>query len=375
MFINASANASLVRITLSAGKGAIGQKGVTTAFSLPDAGALHGTDVSSTVGGAAVTVNCPGGGTTVGGKGGDSAFSGDAGLPVLGGGAGGTGSAGSCTIGGDGNPAPAGSDGSGAKTLGALAASGWAASAAQMARQEAPVRAAAAVVVSAADLPAVVEAVVRAVAVARAELGGLGGGGSIALVAVSSTVTLSGSKLVTSTAGDGGAGDIGQSGTTPGGHFGASTNACRGGNGGGGGNGGAGGGGAGGISVGVLWKGSAAPTVDSQTQITRRRERWREGHGRRTRHQTMGSTASLKPFFSRRERRRRSRHVPSTTSRRRSKSSSRRPFSKGARLNSSLCSSSARSTDRFEAVADRVARLRRSLVSTRASRATSARRS
>ena len=44
--------------------------------------------------------------------------------------------------------------------------------------------------------------------------------------------------------------------------------ACQGGSGAAGGAGGSGGGGAGGISVAVVWKGAAAPTLDTATQVT-----------------------------------------------------------------------------------------------------------
>ena len=46
------------------------------------------------------------------------------------------------------------------------------------------------------------------------------------------------------------------------------TGGCPGGDGGAGGDGAAGGGGAGGLSVAVLWKGSAAPTIDSSATVT-----------------------------------------------------------------------------------------------------------
>lgn len=94
---------------------------------------------------------------------------------------------------------------------------------------------------------------------------GIGGGGSLALVSVGSTVTLTACELTTSAAGKGGDGAAGQAGQV-GGYGGAqSIPGCPGGQGGSGGAGGSGGGGAGGLSVAVLWKGTAAPTIDSST--------------------------------------------------------------------------------------------------------------
>ncbi len=95
--------------------------------------------------------------------------------------------------------------------------------------------------------------------------GGGGGGASIALAVLSSTVQVASSSMASTVAGNGGAGAAGQAGQA-GGFSGQNINpGCSGGTGGTGGAGGAGGGGAGGISVGVLWKGTAAPTLDSST--------------------------------------------------------------------------------------------------------------
>lgn len=85
---------------------------------------------------------------------------------------------------------------------------------------------------------------------------------------MTSTVSLEGSELIAATAGKGGTGAIGALGQTQGtggNGFTASPSGCPGGDGALGGSGGPGGGGAGGISVGVLWKGAAAPTIDSST--------------------------------------------------------------------------------------------------------------
>lgn len=84
-------------------------------------------------------------------------------------------------------------------------------------------------------------------------------------------VTLEASSLTTADSGNGGAGAAGQLAKATigaGGGVISSINSCPGGNGGKGGDGGAGGGGAGGISVGIVWKGTMAPTVSVDTTIT-----------------------------------------------------------------------------------------------------------
>ena len=88
----------------------------------------------------------------------------------------------------------------------------------------------------------------------------------MALVSSASGVTITASELVATAAGDGGNGLAGQLGQPIFGFHGNGAAAgCQGGAGGPGGNGGSGGGGAGGISVGALWKGLAAPTIDAST--------------------------------------------------------------------------------------------------------------
>lgn len=96
--------------------------------------------------------------------------------------------------------------------------------------------------------------------------GGLSAGSSIALGIVGSTVNVITSELVALDGGAGGAGAGGQGGEL-GGFSGQFNGAgCIAGIGGSGGAGGAGAGAAGGLSVGVLWKGAGAPTLDANTQ-------------------------------------------------------------------------------------------------------------
>jgi hypothetical protein len=93
---------------------------------------------------------------------------------------------------------------------------------------------------------------------------GGGGGSSIALLAFGVTVHVVNSQIVAGPGGNGGAGGTGQSGASGGG---GGSGACGGGQGGNGTGGGGGGGGAGGLSVGILYAGAIAPTVDDLTRI------------------------------------------------------------------------------------------------------------
>jgi hypothetical protein len=95
---------------------------------------------------------------------------------------------------------------------------------------------------------------------------GMGGGASIGLASVMSTVVLASCDILTVAAGNGGSGSVGQVGQL-GGYAGKAVSpGCAGGIGGQGGTGGAGGGGAGGISVGIVWT-STQPTTDQTTTI------------------------------------------------------------------------------------------------------------
>ena len=90
----------------------------------------------------------------------------------------------------------------------------------------------------------------------------MGGGASIALLAMDSSISFSGCTLTSVQAGDGGHGAAGQKGQDTGGLAGThdAAGGCDGGKGGGGASGGAGGGGAGGLSVAMMWSGTKPDT-------------------------------------------------------------------------------------------------------------------
>ncbi|WP_394829453.1 hypothetical protein [Pendulispora albinea] len=96
---------------------------------------------------------------------------------------------------------------------------------------------------------------------------GKGGGGSIALVSVSSGVTIAGGKLLAKAPGNGGKGGAGQKGQIGGFGGSAAMGGCQGGVGGNGGQGGPGGGGAGGVSAGILYVG-LRPSTEADPVIT-----------------------------------------------------------------------------------------------------------
>lgn len=276
MFVNGSANVALKRVKLSAGKGYAGATGTLSSYTYPSQSDLNGNSSLGVDGGAPKTHTCPAGDTSTGGGGGyGNGSDGQDGTP----GASNKGTLTACsganTGGGKGANGANGSDGPKLTATGQLAGGGWVPS--------------------------------KGTDGSHGSIGqgggggggygntanngggggggcggcggaggggGGGGGGSVALAVISSTVVVNASTLVATTAGDGGAGVAGQPGESFAGFGGipglGSFPGCNGGAGGTGGNGGAGAGGAGGISVGVLWKGGAAPTVDSATnaQIT-----------------------------------------------------------------------------------------------------------
>jgi len=271
VLVDASTDVKLRRVKLAAGKGTAGANGVLTPYTYPAQASLNGKSASGATGGALSTCPCPGGAQSIGGKGGDgvppSGQAGSDGGPALG--AGQAGTPGSCGATGTGKDGKAGSpspDAAGAFVSGALVGTVWS---------------------PGTGAPAAPGGVGQGGGGGASTVaaggggggcgscggaggpGGGGGGASIALVAVGSTISIGGgSELVTSDAGNGGSGASGQAGQTEYGFGGLqSVGACPGGNGAGGGNGGAGGGGAGGISVAVLWKGTAAPAVDSGATI------------------------------------------------------------------------------------------------------------
>lgn len=268
--VNASTDVKLHRVKLAAGKGVTGGNGVLVPYTYPAQNALNGNGATLLAGGAVKQCACPAGDQSIGGAGasGPTAKAGDDGFPSLGGGQGGTpGSCGGTGTGKDGSPAPAATAAAGASTLGTLSSSGWA-----------PSKGTAGGAGGAGQ---------GGGGGASAATGGGGGGGcggcggvggppgggggaSVALIALSSAISVdAGSELVATDAGDGGSGSAGQPGQTDVGFYGAGTPpACGGGSGGPGGAGGAGGGGAGGISVPVVWKGTAAPTIDGSAKLT-----------------------------------------------------------------------------------------------------------
>jgi hypothetical protein len=272
-FVNGSSNVSFLGVKLIAGQGAAGASGVLTKFTYPTGTQLDGNDAVTIAGGALKQCACPAGDQSIGGRGGDAPTpqDGNPGLPALGGGAGGKAGQ-SCAgnpsgSGSDGNPATAPSDASGASTLGALSSTGWTPSKGANGAPGGPGQGGGG---GASTATGGGGGGGCGGCGGAAGPGGGGGGASVALIVLNSTVTVDAtSELVTGNAGDGGSGAAGQTGDTTFGLGGnRDTGGCAGGNGGAGADGGAGGGGAGGVSVAVLWKGTAAPTVDPNATIT-----------------------------------------------------------------------------------------------------------
>jgi hypothetical protein len=279
VFIRESADVTFQKCQFSAGDGVDGAHGVTANFvegttvgvHWPELSLLDGNDGTSTLGGAATPqFICPGTAEfTWGGKGGDTtagALDGENGGPASRGGAGQT--AGPCNPGGEnGTAGSPGSDGEPAAAGGVLTASGF--------------------LPNAGENGSVGEVGGGGGGGGGAEgtgvlagggggggaggcggnfgPGGQGGGASIALLVYESTVVLRASSLISGNGGWGGAGAAGQTGQEGGWSGLANPRGCPGGLGADGGDGGNGGGGAGGISVGLLWSGATAPTLDQAT--------------------------------------------------------------------------------------------------------------
>lgn len=270
--VNASTDVKLRRVKLAAGKGMAGANGVLAAYTYPTQASLNGKSASGATGGGLSTCSCPGGTQSIGGKGGDgvppSGQAGSDGGPALGAGQAGTpGSCGTTGTGKDGKAGSPAADAAGASTSGTLNGGVWSPSPGALATPGGVGQGGGG---GASTSAAGGGGGGCGGCGGAGGPGGGGGGASIALIAVSSTISVSaGSELTTSDAGNGGTGASGQAGQTDYGFLGNGTPpACPGGNGAPGGGGGAGGGGAGGISVAVLWKGTAAPTVDSGATIT-----------------------------------------------------------------------------------------------------------
>lgn len=264
-FVNASDKVSFLRDKLEAGAGNGGADGVLVPYTYPTALSLKGNAaIDDNNPGLENATTCPSGAVTTGGKGGKAGFDGEPGKPAAAGGIAGTVSACQTTNagGGTGSIGVSSPTADGAKSIGDLTASGWSAKGGLDGVPGAPGQGGGggggyqgsgggggAGGCGGAGGPS-----------------GKGGGSSIAIALLSSTASITASELSSAVAGAGGKGATGQAGQTPGGTKGnPSGNACSGGSGGAGGDGGSGGGGAGGISVGVLWKGTAAPTIDAST--------------------------------------------------------------------------------------------------------------
>ena len=277
-FVNTSTMVAFTRVKLVAGKGMDGANGTMTPVTFPLPSMLKGNSASGDTGGPFNLITCPAGGTTKGGKGGDGGLGiagGQNGTPDLGGGKGGTLGA-DCAAGGagvsgaDASPQPVAS---GATKVGSITPTGWTGAAGTDGAPGTPGQG------GGGGTGAESNSTTGAVS------GGAGGGGaggcggapgtagkaggsSIALLVLSSAVTLSASELVTGDAGKGGDGAAGQDGQTQSGGGGVqSGDACQGGKGGKGGKGGAGGGAAGGVSLGIAYQGMA-PTTDADTKST-----------------------------------------------------------------------------------------------------------
>jgi hypothetical protein len=271
VFANASTNVTLRHVDIKAGKGAPGADGKLTPFTFPKQTDLNGKSAALTVGGGLKTCACPGGKQTIGGKGGDaivpSGQAGTSGGPALGGGQ--PGQPGSCATtgtGSDGTAGPVTPNATGAASSGVLAAAGWT-----------PTDGVSGVTGS----PGQGGGGGASTATSGGGGGGCGGcggaggpagtggGASIGIALVDTALTLDDTvSITTSDAGKGGNGAAGQNAQA---EFGFNSvgvpPACNGGNGALGAAGGAGGGAAGGVSVGILWKGTIAPVVDSKTTV------------------------------------------------------------------------------------------------------------
>lgn len=272
--VNASPHVTLKKVSLTAGSGMNGADGTLTPFTYPTA--LDGNpETVGATGGAEKDCTCQGTLMSVGGLGGSPASGGQSGvkgLPDRGGGAGGDPSFGDCSAGSGGKKggdASAASPSAGASTLGLISSAGWQPSPGADGTNGSPGQGGG----GGASLNSAGHGGGGGCGGCggNGAKGGQGGGASIALLALNSPITLDSCTLTTKDAGSGGAGHVGQTGqqTVGGGGSVLSTvNSCGGGTGGKGGDGGASGGGAGGISVGIVWKGTTAPTLLTTTTAT-----------------------------------------------------------------------------------------------------------
>lgn len=274
--VSDSAQVTLQRVTLKAGKGKAGSAGALMPFPYPNAGTLAGNPEGPVgQGGGPKVCECQLTLTSLAGPGGAPAPAGMAGVkggPEHGGGLGGDPAAGDCgagSAGKKGGDAPAREPALGAATLGAASLAGWLPTVGAPGSPGEPGQGGG----GGASLNASGHGGGGGCGGCGGNggPGGQGGGASIALLVLASQVTLSASTLTTADAGDGGSGAAGQNGQQESGGGGnplTTSNSCGGGTGGKGGKGGAGGGGAGGISVGIVWKGTTAPTASTDTTIS-----------------------------------------------------------------------------------------------------------
>jgi hypothetical protein len=269
-FVRGSTDVMFGRAKLVAASGAKGADGTLTDFSFPAELQLRGNAATLLSGGAAKSfASCPGGGSSTGGKGGSGGATpqdGDVGLPALGGGTAGKGGPALCTGGGVGGTGTVGKDGSGAATLGSVT-TGWSPAPGEPGAAGSPGQGGGG---GGGDASGGGGGGGAGGCGGAGAKGGAGGGASISLLILDSAVSITASVFVTAGAGDGGGSVAGQSGQGIGGNGGLpdAGGGCQGGKGGPGGVGGAGGGGAGGVSVGVVWKGSSTPSIDTGTTYT-----------------------------------------------------------------------------------------------------------
>ena len=265
---------ALTNSLVSAGKGADGADGTVNTVTFPDKATLSGNPAGAPAagnGGAAKACSCPIGPDSSGGGGGNAQLGGQGGGvggPDLGGGTAGVANQ-ACNSGGGGGDGAAGRDGlpgPGPDSDGALSpTSGF---------------------VPADGNPGSRGGPGQGGGGGRSDDAGAGGGGgcggcpgagalpgrgagaSAAIVAIDSSVTVSGGELRSGDGGKGGAGLAGQPGQPEGGAGGLQeVGGCSGGAGGPGGDGAASGGGGGGHSVGALWTGTA-PTLAGDPTLT-----------------------------------------------------------------------------------------------------------
>ncbi len=280
MFINASTNVTLKRVKLGAGVGFTGANGTSASNYTkvaPNDVSIRGVSSMGKVGGASHACmlctdakNSTGGG---GGNAGNNGKSGTDGTPNLGGmfpndGKGGAGDTGSgCGVGDKGAAGGAGTSAATPVSLGTFDKSGWTGAAGLGGTNGGPGQGGG----GGGGAQTGNNSGGGAGAGCGGCGGGAGGGGfaagsSIAFGVLSSTVNVITSELVAKDGGFGGAGAGGQSAQGGGVSGMTNGNGCLAGAGGTGGSGGTGAGAAGGISVGILWKGAGAPTIDATTQ-------------------------------------------------------------------------------------------------------------